>query len=255
MKDKFFTLLFFVSFTQILVAQKLAVVPYVSGISSPIDVKNCGDDRLFVADQGGLIRVVNADGTLRLIPFLDISSKVHQAPEDGLLGLAFSPNYKTDGKFYIDYIDSISGVISTVIEEYKVSSADSNIANASSALTIIKQTQPFDNHVGGNLMFAKDNFLYINFGDGDAETDPDGNGQNVTTFQGKILRIDISNSSTAQPYAIPTTNPFFSSITPGIKKEIWAIGVRNPWRSSVDRLTGDLWIPGGGQYENEEKEF
>jgi glucose/arabinose dehydrogenase len=255
MYNKFFTPLLFVLLTQILNAQKLAVVPYVSGINSPIDVKHCGDDRMFVADRGGLIRVVNADGTLRPTPFLDISSKVHQAEEDGLLGLAFSPNYKTDGKFYINYIDSIAGVISTVIEEYKVSSSDSNIANPSSALTIIKQTQPFDNHVGGNLMFANGNYLYINFGDGDQDGDPNNYCQDVTTFLGKILRIDVSNSSPGLPYSIPSANPFYNNATPGIKKEIWALGVRNPWRSSVDKITGDLWIADVGQAAHEEIDF
>jgi glucose/arabinose dehydrogenase len=254
-KYKLVSILCFLLMIQYSNAQSIGIIPYVSGISSPIDVKNCGDDRLFVADKGGLVRIINADGTLRPIPFLDISSKVHQAPEDGLLGLAFSPNYKTDGKFYVDYIDSVSGVIATIIEEYKVSASDSNLADLTSALTLIKQPQPFDNHVGGNLMFGKDNYLYINFGDGDAETDPNGNGQNVTTFLGKILRIDISNSSTAQPYAIPPSNPFFNVATPGIKKEIWTVGVRNPWRSSVDRLTGDLWIADVGQYAHEEIDF
>jgi hypothetical protein len=252
-----FTPLIFIFFFLIttLKAQKLAVTPYVSGLTSPIDVTHCGDDRLFVEDKVGLIRVINSDGTLRPTAFLDISLKVHPAPEDGLLGLAFSPNYKTDGKFYVDYTSLVSGIVTTVIEEYKVSSADSNIADPSSALTIISQPQPFDNHVAGNLMFGKDGYLYINFGDGDNEGDPNGNGQNKTTFQGKILRVDVSNSSVAQPYVVPSTNPFYYDATPGIKKEIWASGVRNPWRGSIDRLTGDLWIADVGQGANEEVDY
>ena len=252
---RIFIIFFFVITSLQLTAQKLAVTPYVSGINSPIDIKHGGDDRLFVADKGGLIRIINADGTLRPAAFLDISSKVHQAPEDGLLGLAFSPNYKTDRKFYVDYTALVSGVVTTIIEEYKVNASDSNAADLSSALTILTQPQPYDNHVGGNLMFGKDGYLYINFGDGDSERDPNGYGQNKTTFLGKILRIDVSNSSLAQPYSIPSSNPFYNDATPGIKKETWASGMRNPWRSSVDKLTGDIWIADVGQGDREEIDY
>jgi glucose/arabinose dehydrogenase len=232
--------------------QKLAVVPYVSGISSPIDIKNCGDDRLFIVDKGGFIRVINGDGTLRPTPFLDISAKIYMGTsEQGLFGMAFSPNYKTDRKFYVDYVAFISGQVTVVIEEYKVSVADSNIADISTALTLLTRSQPTDNDLGGNLMFGKDNYLYVNFGDGGSG----GNGQNKNTFLGKILRIDISNSSGAQPYVVPPTNPFYNDPTPGIKKEIWAYGVRNPWRNSVDRITGDLWIADVGQNAVEEVDF
>ena len=189
-------------------------------------------------------------------PFLDFTSKISSTnSEEGFLGMAFSPNYKTDGKFYVDYTSNISGQLTSVIEEYKVSAADSNLADLSSALTILTQSQPASNHNGGNLMFGKDGYLYINFGDGGSEGDPDGNGQNKNTFLGKILRIDISNSSLAQPYIVPPGNPFYNDPTPGIKKEIWAYGVRNPWRSSVDRLTGDLWIADVGQDAHEEVDY
>jgi Glucose / Sorbosone dehydrogenase len=237
-------------------AQKLAVIPYVIGINLPIDLKHCGDDRLFVADRAGRIRIVNADGTLRPVPFLDITSKISSLnSEEGFLGIAFSPNYKTDGKFYVDYTAILSGQLSTVVEQYNASAADSNIADAASALTILTQLQPFSNHNGGNLMFGKDGFLYINFGDGGAGGDPYGNGQNKNTFLAKILRIDVSHSSNAQPYAIPPSNPFFTDTTTGLKKEIWTYGVRNPFRSSVDRLTGDLWIADVGQDAHEEIDY
>lgn len=250
----FISCLFFAS--QQMIAQKLAAIPYVSGISAPIDLKNCGDDRLFVAERGGRIRVINADGTLRATPFLDITSKISStASEEGFLGIAFSPNYKTDGKFYVDYTGFISGQLTTFVEEYKVSAADSNVADPSSALTLLTQSQPFTNHNGGNLMFGKDGYLYINLGDGGSGGDPFKNGQNKKTFLGKILRIDINNSSSAQPYVIPPTNPFYNDTTTGIKKEIWAYGVRNPWRSSVDRLTGDLWIADVGQGAHEEIDY
>jgi glucose/arabinose dehydrogenase len=256
----FFATIFFCITSLQIDAQKLAVihyatVPLVSNVFSPIDIKTCGDDRLFIVDKGGLIRIVNADSTTRTTPFLDFSSKVYQASEDGFLGMVFSPNYKTDGKFYVDYTSKVSGVVTTFIDQYTVSAADSNVADLSSELNILSQSQPFDNHLGGNLMFGQDGYLYINFGDGDAEGDPNGYGQDTTTWEGKILRLDVSNSSMAQPYVIPPTNPFFNDPTPGIKKEIWAYGVRNPWRSSVDRLTGDLWIADVGQDSVEEVDY
>lgn len=237
-------------------SQKLTVIPYVSGISAPIDLKHCGDDRLFVADRTGQIRIINADGTLRPTPFLSITSKISSNnSEEGFLGIAFSPDYKTSGKFYVDYTSNIAGQLTSVIQEYKVSSSDSNIADLSSALTILTQAQPFSNHNGGNLMFGKDGYLYINVGDGGNGGDPYNNGQNKNTFLAKILRIDVSKSSVAQPYSIPPTNPFYNDTTAGIKKEIWAYGVRNPWKSSVDRLTGDLWIADVGQSAVEEIDF
>ena len=259
MKNIFHCLLFcfiLLSTSKKIVAQKLAANPIVSGLTLPIDLKNCGDERLFVAERPGRIRIINADSTLRPTPFLDISSKIssYTNSEEGFLGIVFSPNYKTDRKFYVDYTANISGQLTSVIEEYKADPADSNLALTTS-LIILSQAQPYDNHNGGNLMFGKDGYLYINVGDGGSGGDPQGNGQNKNTFLGKILRIDVSNSSVAQPYAIPTSNPFYNSAIPGIKTEIWAYGVRNPWRSSVDRLTGDLWIADVGQGAIEEIDF
>lgn len=237
------------------ISQKIALKPYISGFNNPIDIKNCGDNRLFVATQDGRLWVVNANGTLRTTPFLDISSKIRTGPEDGLLGFAFSPNYKMDGKFYVYYMATVAGKATSVFEQYKVNATDSNLANLASALTIITQTQPVDMHVGGNIMFGKDGYLYINLGDGAVVDDSLHTGQDLTTLMGKILRIDVSNSSASQRYTIPTTNPFYHSTTPGIKKEIWAYGVRNPWRSSVDRITGDLWIADVGEYYYEEVDY
>ena len=250
-----FCFIFSFSFKKI-IAQKLAARPIVSGLNLPIDLKTCGDDRLFVAERPGRIRVINADSTLRPTPFLDITSKVssYTNGEEGFLGIVFSPSYKTDGKFYVDYTANISGQLTTVIEEYKVNPADSNVA-LTTGLTILTQAQPYNNHNGGNLMFGKDGYLYINLGDGGSAGDPQGNGQNKTVFLGKMLRIDVSNSSILQPYAIPVSNPFYNDATPGIKKEIWAYGLRNPWRSSFDRLTGDLWIADVGQGAVEEIDY
>ncbi|MEO8412926.1 MAG: PQQ-dependent sugar dehydrogenase [Ginsengibacter sp.] len=238
------------------VAQKLAAIPYVSGINSPIDLKNCGDDRLFVADRAGRIRVINADGTLRPAPFLNITSKISSNnSEEGFLGIAFSTGYKISGKFYVYYTSRIAGQLETVVEEYTVSTADSNVADLTSALTILTQVQPFSNHNGGNLMFGKDGYLYINLGDGGSGGDPFKNGQNKNTFLAKILRIDVSNASITKPYVVPASNPFYNDPTPGIKKEIWAYGVRNPFKSSIDKLTGDLWIADVGQGAVEEIDY
>ena len=251
-------ILFFASLLTInakkLTAQKLAVNAYVAGLNLPIEIKTCGDDRLFVAERPGRIRVINADGTLRTTPFLDVSAKVssYTNGEEGFLGFAFSPNYKTDGKFFVDYTANIAGQLTSVIEQYKVDPADSNLAQTT-GLRILSVSQPFSNHNGGNLMFGKDGFLYINLGDGGSGGDPNGNGQNKNTFLAKILRIDISNSSVRQPYRNPTTNPFYGQA--GVKPEIWAYGVRNPWRSSFDRITGDLWIADVGQGAVEEIDF
>jgi len=248
-----FTLLFIIT-SIICFSQKIEVKPYVAGINQPIDIKHCGDDRLFVADRAGRIRIISAD-TLNAIPFLSITSKISSTgSEEGLLGLAFSPNYKTDRKFYLNYTANIASQLTTVIEEYKVSLADSNVADPSSALTILTQSQPFSNHNGGNMMFGSDGYLYINLGDGGSGGDPFGNGQNLNTLLGKILRLDVSNSSLATPYTIPPSNPFASSAPP-VKKEIWAYGLRNPWRSSFDRITNDLWIADVGQNKVEEIDY
>jgi glucose/arabinose dehydrogenase len=235
--------------------QKLALESYVTGFDYPIDVKNCSDNRLFVPCQDGRVWIINANGTLRPTPFLDISSKVLIGGEDGILGMAFSPNYKTNGKFYLYYIGTVDGQATTFIEQYTVSAADSNIADPSSALTLLTQTQPENTHAGGNIMFAKDGYLYIDIGDGVLEHDALHAGQDLTTLLGKILRIDVSNSSVSQPYAIPPTNPFYNNNTPGIKKEILAFGLRNPWRASVDRLNGDLWISDVGDAVYEEVNY
>ncbi len=159
---------------------------------------------------------------MRPIAFLDITSKVATtAGEQGFLGFAFSPNYKTDGKFYVNYTGLVDTSVASVIEEYKVNPSDSNIADLSSSLIILTQIQPrATNHKGGNMMFGKDGYLYISLGDGGGAGDPFGNGQNLSTFLGKILRIDINNSTPAQPYTIPANNPFNGSTDNNIKKEM-----------------------------------
>ncbi len=248
-----FLIILFCTLTSIkALTQQLAVNPYAQGLNLPIDIKHCGDERLFVVERSGAIRIVNADGTLRPKPFLDISSKISSVrSEEGFLGMTFSPDYKNDGKFFVDYTTTISGQLTSVIEQYQVDPADSNRA-LTAGLIILTQSQPYTNHNGGNLMFGKDGYLFVNIGDGGSGGDPQGNGQNLQTFLGKILRIDVTNSSPSKPYEIPVDNPFFNNVTQGIKKEIWGYGLRNPWRSSMDRVTGDLWIADVGQGEVEE---
>ena len=259
MSKVFIAFFFFIAFSITsakILGQKLTLIPYATGFKYPIDLKNCGDDRLFVAENNGIIRVINPDGTVRLTPFLDISSKVFYVPEGALLGFAFSPNFKTNGKFYVYYTTGSEGNVNSVVEEYKVSIADSNVANPNSATTILVQAQVAEDHLGGNLMFGKDGYLYINFGDGGPDGgDPYGHSQDKTTFLGKILRIDVTNSTDGQPYVIPSTNPFYNDATPAVKKEIWATGMRNPYRSSFDKLTGDMWLPDVGEHKYEEVNF
>ncbi len=237
-------------------SQTVKLTPFVTGLTNPIDIKNCGDDRLFVAERNGRIRVINPDGTLRPTPFLDIISKVSGLDgEEGFLGICFSPNYKTDGKFYVSYTAFAGSQLISVIEQYKVSAADSNLADPTSALTLLTVNQPFTNHKAGNLLFGPDGYLYIFWGDGGSGGDPYGNGQNKTVLLGKIHRIDVSNSSASQLYAIPPTNPFADSTSPNIRKEIWAYGLRNPFRDSFDPITGDFWIGDVGQNAHEEIDF
>ena len=246
------TLFFLFSISKVVNAQKLAITPYATGFVTPIDIKTCGDDRIFVANRTGLIQVVNPDGTVRPTPFLNISSKLDTTTdEEGILGYAFSPNYKTDGKFFVLYSGDVSGQLAMIAEQYKVSAADSNVADVSSAITLLTRTEYTSFDLGGNMMFGKDGYLYINLGDGGDTT----KSQLKTYYNGKILRVDISNSSLAQPYTIPTTNPFYNDTTTDIKKEIWAYGLRNPWRNSFDRITNDLWLSDVGQNRYEEVNF
>jgi glucose/arabinose dehydrogenase len=236
-------------------AQSVNITPYVSGLTSPIDIRHCNDNRLFVAQRNGFIRVINADGTLRPTPFLDISTKISSTTgEEGFLGFCFAPDYKTSGKFYVNYTSNINSQLTTVIEEYKVSAADTNVADAGTNLTVLTQSQPFSNHNGGNLFFGADGYLYCFLGDGGSGGDPQNNAQNKNVLLGKILRLDVLNVTLANPYAIPATNPFINEAPP-VRKEIWAYGVRNPWRNSFDRITNDLWIADVGQDAREEINF
>jgi glucose/arabinose dehydrogenase len=228
-------------------------VEVVSGLDNPLFVTHAGDGsgRLFALEQTGYIWVVQ-DGQLSDQPFLDVSSLLSDDvfrggySERGLLGLAFHPDYETNGIFFIDYTDTNGN---SVVARYTVSADDPNIADPNSAIVILTQNQPFENHNGGNLAFGPDGYLYIAFGDGGSQGDPQGNGQNKNTWLGKILRIDIN----ADTYSVPDTNPFVGKAD--AKPEIWAYGVRNPWRFTFDRETGDLYIGEVGGDDLEEVDF
>ncbi|NJN88086.1 MAG: hypothetical protein HC881_19565 [Leptolyngbyaceae cyanobacterium SL_7_1] len=232
---------------------QISLTPVISNLSSPVAIVHAGDgtNRLFIVEQGGRIRLVK-DGVLQSTPFLDISSLISTGGERGLLGIAFPPDYASKGYFYVNYTDT-SG--DTVIARYRISS-NPDLADAGSEEDILKINQPFANHNGGNLAFGKDGFLYIGMGDGGSGGDPQNNAQRTDTLLGKILRIDVESAGNA-PYAIPTSNPFLTANDPTdqIRDEIWAVGLRNPWRFSFDRQTGDLYIGDVGQNSFEEINF
>jgi glucose/arabinose dehydrogenase len=221
--------------------------PIVSGLNSPIGIANASDssNRLFIIEQRGAIRVLQ-EGQLLSTPFLDIRSRVGSAGnEQGLLGLAFHPKYEDNGTFFINYTD-LDG--NTVISQLQVSE-DRNIADPSTETPILRINQPYGNHNGGHIEFGPDGYLYIGMGDGGAAGDPEGNGQNLSTLLGTLLRLDVNGEA---PYTIPVDNPY----TDGTRlSEIWAWGLRNPWKFSFDRKTGDLYIADVGQNKWEEVNY
>ncbi|MBL8898564.1 MAG: PQQ-dependent sugar dehydrogenase [Planctomycetes bacterium] len=208
-----------------------------------------GDERrIFIAEQSsGLIRVLR-DGVLLPTPFVTVTNIASTGGERGLLGMTFHPRYATNGYFYVNYTRSGDGA--TLVDRYTVSN-NPDLAVASSRVTILGPiAQPFSNHNGGQIAFGHDGYLYIGMGDGGATGDPSCYAQNCSSLLGKMLRIDVDSSF---PYAIPTTNPFFGSTT--CRQEIWSLGLRNPWRWSFDRLTGDLYIGDVGERGVEEIDF
>jgi glucose/arabinose dehydrogenase len=197
-----------------------------------------GDSRLFIVEQAGRIRIVK-NGEALPQPFLDIADRVKSGGEQGLLSVAFHPDYRTNGFFYVNFTDR-SG--NTRVERFKVS-ANPDVADAASSKLVIGIDQPYANHNGGLVMFGPDGMLYIGMGDGGSGGDPHGNGQNRNALLGKILRLDVSSD----PYGIPVGNP-----RTGGRAEIWATGMRNPWRFAFDRPSGLLYVADVGQNEIEE---
>jgi glucose/arabinose dehydrogenase len=217
-----------------------------SGLSSPLLVTHAGDDsgRLFVVEQTGKVRIIK-DGTLVSTAFIDISRSVSDGGEQGLLGLAFHPGYKTNGKLYLSYTD-LKGT--SVIREYRVSSNPDRVDGASGR-TLLRVAQPYANHNGGHIAFGPDGFLYIGLGDGGSAGDPGNRAQSLGSLLGKILRIDVNRRTGSLQYGIPSTNPYVGRT--GFD-QIWSYGLRNPWRFSFDRARGDLWIGDVGQGSWEE---
>jgi glucose/arabinose dehydrogenase len=217
------------------------------GLASPLFATHAGDGsgRLFVVEQAGTIRLLR-DGRLLPEPYLDIRDRVAAGGERGLLGLAFAPSFAEDGRFYVDYTDRDGN---TVVAELRALDPTADRADPGSERVLLRIRQPFANHNGGALAVGPDGLLWIATGDGGSGGDPQGNGQRLDTLLGKLLRIDPRPAGGA-PYGIPADNPFAGRS--GARGEIWAYGLRNPWRFSFDRGTGDLWVADVGQGSIEE---
>ena len=225
----------------------LTLTPFKSGFASPVFMTSAhdGSGRLFVAEQGGRVKVISRDGTVLPTPLLDLSARVSKGTEQGLLGLAFHPNFRTNGKFYVDFTN-LAG--DTVINEYRLSPPSSNRVTLPGR-RILKIDQPYVNHNGGDIAFGPDGFLYIGMGDGGSAGDPGNRAQSRNTLLGKILRINVNGHTATRGYLIPSSNPFVGRAG---RDEIWSYGLRNPWRFSIDPATGALWIGDVGQNRFEE---
>jgi glucose/arabinose dehydrogenase len=212
--------------------------PITSGLRRPVDLQDDGAGRLFIIEKPGRIRILE-NGQLLSTPFLDIDDRVNDSSNEmGLLGLAFHPNYSQNGYFFVNYTGRGGA---TFISRFQ---ASGNSADPNSETILLNIEQPFPNHNGGVVIFGPDGYLYLGLGDGGSQGDPSGNAQNVDVLLGKILRIDVNSGD---PYAVPPDNPFGN--------EILHYGLRNPWRISFDKLTGDLYIGDVGQGEWEEIDF
>ncbi|HEY8258985.1 MAG TPA: PQQ-dependent sugar dehydrogenase [Gemmatimonadales bacterium] len=221
------------------------LVQVASGLNMPLYLTAPPGDaeRLFIVEQGGTIRIVK-NGSLLPDPFLDISNLISSGGERGLLGLAFDPDYATNGRFAVHYTD-LAG--NTRVSTFLRSAANPDLADPASEQLVIAAEQPFPNHNGGQLLFGPDGYLYLGLGDGGSGGDPQGRGQDLTDLLGSILRLDVR---TATPYTIPADNPYAGRTD--VRPEIWSYGLRNPWRFSFDRATGDLYIGDVGQNAWEE---
>jgi glucose/arabinose dehydrogenase len=219
---------------------------FADGFTRPVYLTHAGDGsgRLFVVEQAGVIKIVR-DGKISATPFLDIRDRVESGGEKGLLSVAFHPKYKENGRFFVNYTARKQGVLKSIIAEYNVSQTNPDIADRAERV-ILEIEQPFANHNGGLNKFGPDGFLYIGMGDGGAAGDPLNAGQSLDTLLGKMLRIDVER----EPYAIPQDNPFVGRAD--VQGEIWAYGLRNPWRFSFDRCTGRLFAGDVGQDRIEE---
>lgn len=253
-KPCFFLLLGSVFFSSTLFAQpSVSYAAVVTGLSAPVEVVNAGDGtfRLFVVQQNGIIRVYDAaNGGLQAAPFLDVSSLItYVGDERGLLSLAFHPAYETNGYFYV-YYNNTSGAVT--VARYHAS-GKSNTAESGSGIVMLTVAKPFPNHNGGHLQFAKDSTLYFATGDGGGANDPNNNAQNTLSRLGKMLRLKVYTDAAAPYFEAPDNNPFVGNAA--YDSLIWAYGLRNPYRWSFDRLTGDVWIGDVGQGAKEEIDY
>ncbi|MDQ3754701.1 MAG: PQQ-dependent sugar dehydrogenase [Acidobacteriota bacterium] len=226
----------------------LALEPVLSNLSSPVLLTNArdGSNRLFVVEQPGRIQALQPNAAAPTV-FLDITARVLAGGERGLLGLAFHPQFRTNRRFFVNYTRQPDGA--TVIAEYRVSATDPNVAETGETVLLVIP-QPFANHNGGMIEFGPDGFLYIGMGDGGSGNDPGNRAQNVAELLGKMLRINVDQPDGSTPYSSPPDNPFFGSV-PG-RDEIYALGLRNPFRFSFDRATGQLYAGDVGQNSREE---
>lgn len=220
--------------------------------NAPVDIQSPKDEssRLFVVSQPGEIYFLNTSSPEDApVKFLDIKDKVLYGGEQGLLGLAFHPGFSSNGYFFVDYV--APNPRRTVIARFSVSNSDPNLADPESELVILEIKQPYSNHNGGQVLFGPDGYLYIGTGDGGSGGDPENRAQNRDSLLGKILRIDVNNSTEAESYTIPADNPFAGNSS-GYREEIFAYGLRNPWRFSFDSENGNLWVADVGQNDYEE---
>jgi glucose/arabinose dehydrogenase len=216
----------------------------------PVLITNAGDDRLFVLEQQGRIRVfANRPDVETSDVFLDLRSKVHTGHnEEGLLGLVFDPDYADNRHFYVYY--SASTPRRSVLARFTADAVDPNLADLDSERVVLEVPQPYGNHNGGALLFGPDGYLYLSLGDGGNANDPRGHGQDLTTLLGTVVRIDVRGQAADRPYTVPADNPFVGRAD--VRPEIWAYGLRNVWRMSFDRVTGELWAGDVGQNDWEE---
>ncbi|MBK6610727.1 MAG: PQQ-dependent sugar dehydrogenase [Chitinophagales bacterium] len=247
-----FTLFFVLLFSVKIKTQAqptITLTEFASGLTTVVDITNCGDERLFAVQKGGKIKIVDLNGNVTATPFLDIDPKVKSnGNEQGLLGLAFHPDYATNGYLYVNYTRETDAA--TVVARYERDPNDPNKALPDSELILLVIDQPYSNHNGGCIKFGPDGYLYIGMGDGGSGGDPDNYAQNPLEHLGKMLRIDVDNGN---PYGIPASNPYYGQTD--TLPEIWALGLRNPWRFSFDALLGDMWIGDVGQGNLEEVDY
>jgi glucose/arabinose dehydrogenase len=235
------------SVTPALTASDIRLALLEDGLDDPVYIASAkdGTPRVFIVEKTGRI-LVRRTGTVLATPLIDLTASVSTSGEQGLLGLAFHPSFRTNRKFYVNYTDTRGD---TVIREYKTSSTNPDRVQANSGRTLLRIDQPYTNHNGGMLAFGPGGYLYIGMGDGGSANDPGNRAQSLSTRLGKILRIDVNGTTSTRPYRIPSSNPYVGRA--GLD-EIWQRGLRNPWRFSFDRANGNLWIGDVGQGGYEE---